>query len=113
MPTRSLKNVEMTSFRQYVPKRIKHFLTKLEIFLFFLLVLAKEFTTWPLDATVETGDPARFACEIESVPEAEITWEKDGAPVASDQSTDRNDDEEVINGTENPMSLAPSLYRSR
>ncbi len=34
------------------------------------------------------------------MPEAEITWEKDGAPVASDQSTGRNDDDEVNNGTD-------------
>ena len=33
--------------------------------------------------TAETGDPVRFSCEIESVPEAEITWEKDGAPIES------------------------------
>jgi hypothetical protein len=44
----------------------------------------------------------RFACEIESVPEAEITWEKDGAPVvfvSSDQTV--GDDDEVNNGTDN------------
>ncbi len=88
MPRRNLKNVLL-------------FLTK-RILFYFLSVLAKEFTTWPLDATVETGDPARFACEIESVPEAEITWEKDGAPVASvssDQSAGHDD--EVNNGTDN------------
>lgn len=34
------------------------------------------------------------------MPEAEITWEKDGAPVASDQSTG-NDDDQVNNGTDN------------
>lgn len=61
-------------------------------------VLAREFTTWPNDATVEMGDPVRFACEIESMPEAEITWEKDGVAVVTVTQTDNQQDGD--NGTD-------------
>ena len=44
-------------------------------------MLAKEFAFWPADTTVEAGDPVRFGCWIESVPEALVDWEKDGSPV--------------------------------
>lgn len=59
-------------------------------------MLAKEFTTWPNNATAETGDPTRFACEIESVPEAEITWEKDGVPIVTQTENQEDND----NGTD-------------
>ncbi len=49
----------------------------------FSTVLAREFTTSPNNVTAVAGDPVRFHCEIESVPEAEITWEKDGSPIES------------------------------
>lgn len=66
-------------------------------------VLAREFTTWPNDATVEMGDPVRFACEIESMPEAEITWEKDGVVVVtvtlSDNQQDGDNGTDSINGS--------------
>ncbi|XP_057376033.1 protogenin-like isoform X2 [Daphnia carinata] len=64
-------------------------------------VLAREFTTWPNDATAEMGDPVRFACEIESVPEAEITWEKDGVPVVTVTQTDNQEDGD--NGTDSSI----------
>ncbi|KAI9554326.1 hypothetical protein GHT06_019598 [Daphnia sinensis] len=72
-------------------------------------VLAREFTTWPNDATVEMGDPVRFACEIESVPEAEITWEKDGVPVVT-VTTQTDNQEDGHNGTDS-SSIHPQFVK--
>ena len=50
----------------------------------------------------------RFACEIESVPEAEITWEKDGAPVAfvsSNHSVGDGDDDDEVKTDDNSREL--------
>lgn len=45
--------------------------------------LARDFAFWPADTLAEAGDSVRFGCWIESVPEARVDWEKDGAAVAA------------------------------
>lgn len=44
--------------------------------------------------TAHEGDPVRFACEIQSLPDANISWEKDGVPIESfvtqNESADHN-----------------------
>ena len=63
-------------------------------------MLAREFTATPEDASAEVGDVARFSCGIESVPPADVVWEKDGRPLddvdvdvddASDDASDARD----------------------
>ena len=57
-----------------------------------LAVLDREFASWPVDVEAEVGDAARFSCWINSVPEAEISWERDGQalPSAVTQDADFN-----------------------
>lgn len=51
----------------------------------YFLALPK-FYTHPVSMTVDEGGVARFQCEINGVPEANITWERNRVPL---NNTDR------------------------
>ena len=53
--------------------------------------MAREFTTSPDNVTAQVGDSVRFSCEIESVPDASITWEKDGVAISAINQDDDDD----------------------
>ncbi|KAF1381205.1 hypothetical protein PFLUV_G00151170 [Perca fluviatilis] len=57
-----------------------------------LLASLPKFHTHPLSMTVDEGSVARFQCQINGVPEAKITWEKDRVP---------------LNNTDNRYTLLP------
>ena len=52
------------------------FLTEADLCVVYYLALPK-FHTHPVSMAVDEGSVARFQCQINGVPEAKITWERD------------------------------------
>ncbi|XP_077363267.1 immunoglobulin superfamily DCC subclass member 3 isoform X2 [Festucalex cinctus] len=51
-----------------------------------LLASLPKFHTHPMSMAVDEGGVARFQCQINGIPEANITWEKDRAPLSTSDS---------------------------
>ncbi|XP_063229940.1 protogenin B-like isoform X2 [Bacillus rossius redtenbacheri] len=49
-----------------------------------IAAIAQEFSKSPMNNTVYEDDVVRFMCQIDSVPKAVISWEKDGEPLPQD-----------------------------
>jgi hypothetical protein len=48
---------------------------------FLFTALSHDFSETPKNTTTEEDDIARFMCQIESVPKAMISWERNGKPL--------------------------------
>ncbi|XP_061822796.1 immunoglobulin superfamily DCC subclass member 3 isoform X1 [Nerophis lumbriciformis] len=51
-----------------------------------LLASLPKFHTHPMSMTVDEGGVARFQCQINGIPEANITWERDRVPLSTDDN---------------------------
>lgn len=58
------------------------FLTEADLCVIYFSALPK-FHTHPLSMSVDEGGVARFQCQINGVPEANITWERDRVPLST------------------------------